>query len=163
MHLCTIAMTPTTTFDARLLVASLNRCIEACIDAQRAYGNAAAMARDGHLKDFFHAREDERGRFVQDLQRAVIAFGAFPENRGTLRGAARRRLMDITRDLVPRHDDHRVMAELLREERAAIDAYEAAMPEARVELMSPDLRVALREQRGAMELAYDELSHRIAA
>lgn len=152
-----------TTADRRLLVAALNRCIEACIDAQRAYGSAAAMARDVALKDFFLSRASERARFTLELQRAVSALGAFPENRGTLRGAARRRLMDLARELEVYHDDHHVIAELLREEHAAIATYDAAVPEARVELMSPDLRVALREQRGAMQIALGQLSDRIAA
>jgi uncharacterized protein (TIGR02284 family) len=149
--------------DHRLVVSALNRCIEACIDAQRAYGIAAATARDPGLKAYFQQRAAERERFAVELQRAVGELGAFPENQGSLRGAARRHLMDLARDLEPSHDDRRVLANLLHEERAALDAYDAALPESRVDLMSPDLRVTLREHRGAMELAHDQLAQRIAA
>ena len=48
----------------RRLVASLNRCIETCIDAERAYSVAAAIARSPELKAWFQAKADERERFV---------------------------------------------------------------------------------------------------
>ena len=149
--------------DRKLLVAALNRCIEACVDAERAYGVAAATVRDAGLKLAFQQRAAERERFVIELQRAVVELGAFPENEGSLKGAARRRLMDFERNIEPVHEDHRVIADLVREERAGIDTYDAALPEARVDRLSPDARVMVREQRAAIELALDELTRRIAA
>lgn len=148
--------------DRPLLVAALNRCIEACIDAQRAYSAASATARDPSLKNVFLAHAGERERFAVDLQRAVSELGAYPENQGTLRGAARRRIVDLRRDLEPAHDDRRVVASLLREEHAALDAYDAALPEARAELLPPDVRVLVREQRSAIELAEGELTRAAA-
>jgi uncharacterized protein (TIGR02284 family) len=153
----------TSSAERSVLVSALNRCIEACIDAQRAYGAAAAMARDAILKTVFQQHADERERFAVELQRAVSALGAYPENQGSLGGAARRRFMDIERDLEPAHDDRRVLADLLREERAALETYDAALPEARVELLAPDARVMLREQRAAMQLAQSDLARRIAS
>ena len=49
-----------------------------------------------------------------DLQRAIASLGGFPENQGSARGAARRRWMDMARNLEPAHDDRHVVAELAR-------------------------------------------------
>ena len=54
-----------------------------------------------------------------------------------------------------------VIASVLREERAAIAVYDATLPEARVETMPIDVRVMLREQRSAMEIASDDLNRRV--
>ncbi len=147
----------------RRLVASLNRCIETCIDAERAYGVAAAIARGPELKAWFQSKADERERFVVELQRAVDDLGAFPENEGSLKGAARRHFMNLARAVEPTHDDHRVIADLLREERAALETYDEAVPEGGTDRMKPDLRVMIREQRAAIRLAQDELSRSTAA
>ena len=147
----------------KLLVAALNRCIEVCIDAERAYAIAAATARDASLKTFLRAQCNERADFVQRLQHAVSELGAFPENEGTTKGALRRRFMDIERGLEPWHDDRRVLADALREERASRDAYERALPAARADEMPIDVRIMLREQRASMELASDELARRLDA
>jgi uncharacterized protein (TIGR02284 family) len=149
------------TLERQRVVAWLNRCIEACVDAERAYGIAAATARDPNLKALFQSREGERAEFVMGLQRAVAELGAFPENQGTARGALRRRWMDLERGLEPVHDDRHVIASVLREERAAMAAYDATLPE--LEDMPLDVRVMLREQRSAMEIAAGELSRRTAA
>ncbi len=149
------------TLERQRVVAWLNRCIEACVDAERAYGIAAATARDPNLKTLFQTREGERGDFVLGLQRAVAQLGAFPENQGTARGALRRRWMDLERGLEPVHDDRHVIANVLREERAAMAAYDATLPE--LEEMPLDVRVMLREQRDAMAIAAGELSRRTAA
>jgi uncharacterized protein (TIGR02284 family) len=147
----------------KLLVAALNRCIEVCIDAERAYAIAAATAREPSLKSFLRAQCNERADFVQRLQRAVGDLGAWPENEGTTKGALRRRFMDIERGLEPWHDDRRVLADALREERAARDAYERALPAARADEMPIDVRIMLREQRASMENASDELARRLAS
>ncbi len=144
-----------------LVVASLNRCIEACVDAERAYGVAAATARDPKLKVLFLTRADERAEFVMGLQRAIAQLGAWPENQGTAKGAIRRRWMDLEHGFERMHDDRRIISNVLREERAAIAVYDAALPEARVETMPIDVRVMLREQRSAMEIASDDLSRRV--
>src|SRR5512144_833505 len=73
------------TLERQRIVAWLNRCIEACVDSERAYGIAAATARDPNLKMLFQSRADERGEFVIGLQHAVTLLGAFPENQGTAR------------------------------------------------------------------------------
>jgi len=147
----------------KLLVASLNQCIEVCIDAERAYAIAAATARDASLKTFLRAQCNERADFVQRLQRAVVELGAYPENEGTTKGALRRRFMDIERGFEPWHDDRRVIADALREERAARDSYDRALPAARADEMPIDVRIMLREQRAAMELASDELGRQLAS
>lgn len=149
------------TLERERVIAWLNRCIEACVDAERAYGIAAATARDPSLKMLFQSRAEERGEFVIGLQHAVSQLGAFPENQGTARGALRRRWMDLERGLEPVHDDRHVIANVLREERAALAAYDATLPE--LEEMPLDVRVMLREQRSAMELAAGELTRRAAA
>lgn len=149
--------------ESKLVVSALNRCIEICIDAERAYAIAAATARDAALKTYLRAQCNERADFVQRLQRAVADLGAYPENEGTTKGALRRRFMDIERGLEPWHDDRRVIADALREERSARDAYERALPVARADEMPIDVRVMLREQRAAMERASDELAQRLAA
>ena len=147
----------------RLLVAALNRCIEACIDAERAYAIAGSTARHPLLKTFLRERSNERAEFVQRLQSVVARLGAYPENEGTAKGAFRRRFMDLERGIEPWHDDRRVIADVLREERAARDAYERALPAARADEMPLDVRIMLREQRGAMERASDELGRWLAA
>jgi uncharacterized protein (TIGR02284 family) len=149
--------------DTTLLITALNRCIEACVDAERAYGIAAAEVRDPSLKSQFQRRADERLAFVIALQDAVRRLGAFPTNQGTFRGAVRRRFMELEQGIEPRHDPHRVLADLLREEQATLDAYRLALPESRVEDMPEDVRVMVREQRGALEIGLAELSHRLAA
>ena len=149
--------------ETKLVVTALNRCIEICIDAERAYAIAAATARDASLKTFLRAQCNERADFVQRLQRAVADLGAYPENEGTTKGALRRRFMDIERGLEPWHDDRRVITDALREERSARDAWESALPAARADEMPIDVRIMLREQRAAMERASDELGQRLAS
>jgi uncharacterized protein (TIGR02284 family) len=145
------------------LIASLNRCIEVCMDSQRAYGVAAAMVRAPSLKALFQSRADERARFVLDLQVAVCKTGGFPVNQGSLKGAVRRRWMDIEQSIEPTHDDYRVMADLVREERTTLDGYNAAMPQTKTDELPEDVRVMVREHRGAFQLALADLSKHLAA
>lgn len=145
------------------IVLSLNKCIEACVDAQRAYGVAAAEARDPSLKTAFQHRADERARFVIALQSFVSKLGAFPENQGSLRGALRRRWMEIEQAIEPAHDDHRVLSDVLREERAALETYSHELPDTLIDELPEDVRVMLREQRGAMHADFEYLSRHLAA
>lgn len=145
------------------IVMSLNQCIEACVDAQRAYAVACAEARAPGLKETFLHRSEERARFVEDLQESIVKLGAFPENQGTLGGALRRRWMDLEQDLEPVHDDRRVMRDVLREERASLAAYRKALSDALVEAMPLDVRVLLREQTAEMQGDLEELVRQLAA
>ena len=145
------------------IVLSLNKCIEACVDAQRTYGVAAVEARDPSLKTAFQHRADERARFVIALQAFVSKLGAFPENQGTLRGALRRRWMEIEQAVEPAHDDNRVLSDLLREERAALETYTHEVSDNLVDQLPEDARVMLREQRGAMQADFEDLARHLAA
>ncbi|HSO39402.1 MAG TPA: PA2169 family four-helix-bundle protein [Labilithrix sp.] len=151
---------PTST-NARALLSSINRCIEAAADAQKGYAVAAADVRDGALKTLFQLRSDERAAFVVALQRAVSELGGWPENQGTVEGALHRAWMEA-RLAVEGRLDRTVLLECERGERAGLKVYEAALWLAS---SNPDVPQRVREtigsQLAAIRDALEDLAKRL--
>lgn len=147
--------------ELRRVATVLNQCIEACIDGQKIYAIAAASVRDPALKELFQHHSDQRSRFVIQLQEALHRMGAAPENEGTFRGGARLRLMEARHALEPRHDDHAVIRQCLRDQEAAVRRYVAAMRLVSASSLPVDVRVLLDEQLGSITLTLEETRHRL--
>ena len=113
-------------YTRRRIITALNTCIEVCTDAQKGYSLAAADARDPTLKTRLLAHVKERADMVRELQDAVTAMNAMPENEGTVRGALHRGFMTARRVMAGR-DDRRIVEECIRGDRAALKGYEAAL------------------------------------
>jgi uncharacterized protein (TIGR02284 family) len=153
-------VTQTPTLDLKGVATVLNACIEACIDGQKTYAIAAANVRDPAMKQMLQHHSDQRATFVVQLQNALRRLGVTPENEGTLRGAARQRLMEARHALEPNHNDYTVLRQCIRDQDVALRRYMAAtrMPMANVPV---DVRVLLDEQLGSISLTLDETRRRL--
>jgi uncharacterized protein (TIGR02284 family) len=111
------------------IVFALNECIETCTDAERGYAAASADVRDIELKRLLHDRSRQRTEFAIALQATIKAIGSFPENQGTLKGAAHRAWLEVRRAL-DGGGDRVVLEECLRGERASLETYQRAFKRA---------------------------------
>ncbi len=142
------------------IVATLNRCIEACLDGEKGYGIAAADVRDRDLKTELIDRARTRGEYAMTLQHLVEKLGAFAENQGTARGALHRGLIDA-RLAIEGRSDLTVLEECLRGEGAALEVYEEALERAEELGATDEIRSTLRSQLVALRADFVELRKRM--
>lgn len=138
------------------LVRSLNTCVQVCIDGQKGYALGSANVRDPKLKDMLMRHANERSEFVKELQVAIEREGRYPENEGTVRGAAHRAWVAAERVLDGR-SDKLMLEECAAGERAGIRDYEVALRRASLEALAPPLRDMLRRQYDSMKAALAEV------
>ncbi len=142
-------------------IAAINACIEACTDGQKAYAIAAANVRAPAIKTLYQSYSDQRAAFALALQDAVRKLGGFPENQGTVRGAARRRIMEMRRGVEFTHDDRVVIQECIRDEQASLRAYETAFRTAPREGLPGDVGQMLDAQYEAILTSIGESKNRL--
>ena len=149
--------------ELRHIAAVLNACIEACIDGQKIYAVAAASVRDPALKEMLQHHSDQRATFVLQLQQALRRLGVTPENEGTFRGGARRRLMEARWALEPRHEDVSLVRQCMRDQEQCVRRYVSAMRLVNAASLPLDVRVLLDEQLASITLTLDETRQRLDA
>jgi uncharacterized protein (TIGR02284 family) len=142
--------------DLQRVAAILNACIEVCIDGHKMYAVAAANVRKESFKRLLQEQSDRRADFVIQLQRALVKMGLTPENEGTLRGEARRSLMEARHALELVHHDDIIVQMCVRDEEAALRQYTSAVHALEHAKLSVDLRVLLDEHFGSVRRTLEE-------
>ncbi len=137
------------------IVYALNACIETCTDGERGYAAASADVRDTELKRLFHDRSRQRTEFAIALQSVITAIGAFPENQGTVKGAAHRAWIEVRRAVD--RGDRMILEECIRGEKSALEAYQRALQRAPLTDMPPDARELVKAQYVAIENSLADL------
>lgn len=140
----------------RELIYALNRCIEACIDGEKGYANAAADVRDETLKSVFHSYSNQRSEFVRALQLTIEALGGFAENQGTARGTAHRGFTEARMALEGRPESV-ALAECERGESKALAIYDRFLTSLPMDTLPAPIRIMLIDQRAAIKLAHDDV------
>ena len=150
-----MSMTISTEGLDRDLVAGLNELIEACTDGEMLYATACAEVQDEALRTVLRGYCSQRAGFVRELQQAIRARGATPENEGTLRGRLHRALLEL-REALEIRKDSLVLEECVHTDRACLAAYErvghklAAAP--------PEIRALLERHVAAMLASLERVS-----
>lgn len=147
---------PVTLEPNRELIYALNRCIEACIDGEKGYANAAADVRDETLKSVFHSYSNQRSEFVRTLQSTIEALGGFAENHGTARGTAHRGFTEARMALEGRPESV-ALAECERGESKALAVYDRFLASLPMDALPAPIRIMLVDQRAAIKLAHDDV------
>ena len=143
------------------VVAALNRCVEAGLDAQKGYATAAADVRDEELKTTLQLRSDERAEFVVALQHAVREMGGWAENHGSLEGTLHRAWIDA-RVAVEGPSDATVLLECERGERRCVAAYDTLLGLAGYNPRLPySLRALIAKQHGVVRACLADLGARL--
>jgi uncharacterized protein (TIGR02284 family) len=142
----------------RLLV-YVEACADACVDAERGFRTAAALALDKTLRSFLEASADERAHLAADLHDAIASFGVDYRPSGSLAGRAHRGFISA-RSMVAR-SDRAILEECERGEREAKRLYTIARHEA-ARIGAPDaVRDLLDSHDRAIEEAHRKLLTRL--
>jgi uncharacterized protein (TIGR02284 family) len=104
----------------------LQHLIEICSDGSQGFRMAAGQVNDPDLRALFAELAAERGRFAADLIPHVQRLGGLTDTEGTAKGAVHRGWMTL-RGLAPGNQDHAIVIEAERGERAALTAYDRAL------------------------------------
>jgi len=142
-----------------VLVASLNKCIESCVDAEKSYGLAAADVRDPSFKKLLLDKSLDRAKFVVELQTAIAKLGAYSENQGSVRGLAQRGWLGL-RKVLEGKDEWMISNECQKAELIALKHYESALEQASIDGASAEVRAMLETQRDAIKATIADLRHR---
>lgn len=148
------------------VIVALNSCVEACIDGEKGYALAAANVRDPMLKVLLRRYAAQRAEFVLALQTVIEGLGGFSENEGTTKGALHRGFTSA-RVAIEGRTDVVILGECERGEVAALEIYDHALDSMPLELLPPQVRILVVDQRAAIKLAHDDitredLKHRLA-
>jgi uncharacterized protein (TIGR02284 family) len=108
------------------VISTLNHLIEACIDREHAYRDAAAAACNADLKDLLQKYERQSAEYAAELQAEVRGLGGEPEAKGTVGGLLTRGWQSL-KGILADCDDASLIAECQRGECAARAEYEAAL------------------------------------
>jgi uncharacterized protein (TIGR02284 family) len=106
----------------------LNDLIEICRDGEYGFKEAAQNVKSSDLKSLFTSIEEDRGRYVAELQHQVRGLGGDPANSGSTAGALHRVWIDIKGTLAGK-DEKSILSECERGEDSAVKAYEEALRE----------------------------------
>ncbi|MDZ7704200.1 MAG: PA2169 family four-helix-bundle protein [Trueperaceae bacterium] len=117
---------PATAEDNRDLIEALNTLIRTCIDGEIGYQEAAEEADHDSYRALFEQYAKERARFASELQGEVKGLGGTPETSGSTSGALHRAWLNV-RDAVTGKGDADIIAECLRGETVALEAYDEAL------------------------------------
>ena len=126
--------------------------VEICKDGERGYRAAAEAVTQPELKELFGELAKERSRFAADLLPHLRRLGGMTDGDGTGAGALHRRWINFKAH-VPGHDDHAIVTEAKRGERAALDAYDDALNGA----LPPTATELIETQREAMHNAVERI------
>jgi uncharacterized protein (TIGR02284 family) len=152
-----VASSPEPTFAKPMIIAALNRCIEACVDGEKGYAIASANIREPSLKRLLAGYSEQRAEFVMALQTEIAKLGSFPENQGTAKGAIHRGFTGA-RVAIEGHTDAVILGECERGELAALATYDDIFAKVPMDSLPAALRILLVDQRALIKLAHDEIT-----
>ena len=108
---------------------TLDHLIEALMDGQKGYRQAADEARDADLKTLFGEYSAQRAGFTGELQSEVSQLGGGePESSGSVTSAIHRGWINLKSSLTSQ-DRHGILAECERGEDSAVKSYREALAE----------------------------------
>jgi uncharacterized protein (TIGR02284 family) len=115
------------------VVATLNRLIEVCQDGDRGYKNAAEHIEHNEIKTVLYRLSQQRALFQAELKDEVRKLGGNPdesdgEDEGTILGNIHRAWINV-KEKFTKNDYEAILEECKRGDRAAYEAYEAALKE----------------------------------
>ena len=110
------------------LIAHLNTLIETCKDGQNGYTTAAEDVKNPAYKTLFSRYAQQRGTFIGILQVEVRHLGGDPEQSGSMIGSLHRGWINLKSALTT-GDEAAILAECVRGEDAAIEAYKTVTAE----------------------------------
>ena len=113
--------------DNQKTISTLNHLIEALMDGQKGYQQAADEARDADLKTLFGEYSAQRAKFAGELQAEVSQLGGGkPESSGSVTSAVHRTWINLKSALTSQ-DRHGILAECERGEDSAVKSYREAL------------------------------------
>ena len=130
----------------------LNVLIETCKDGAMGYETAAEHVADPQLRATFLQLAAERERFASELLPHAQRLGGASTTEGTHLGAWHRRWIDFKSTLT-RHDDHAIVVEVSRGDRATVHAYKDAIDG----LLPPDTRDLVERQYAQFSQEHERL------
>lgn len=131
---------------------TLNALIETCRDGARGFQLAADHVGARDLKEFFAEAARQRDRFAVELVPYAQRLGGSQDAEGTALGAVHRGWMKF-KDAIGNYDEDMIMAEAIRGENAAANAYAKAV----MGVLPPDARPIIDRQYEQIRDAQREL------
>jgi uncharacterized protein (TIGR02284 family) len=115
------------------VVATLNRLVEVCQDGDRGYKNAAEHIEHNEIKTVLYRLSQQRALFGAELKDEVRKLGGNPdesdaEDKGTILGSIHRVWINV-KEKFTKNDLEAILEECKRGDKAAYEAYEAALKE----------------------------------
>ena len=108
-------------------ISTLNNLIQALMDGQKGYQQAADEAQDANLKTLFGEYSAQRAKFAGELQsEAGRLGGGKPESSGSVTSAVHRTWINLKSALTSQ-DRHGILAECERGEDSAVKSYREAL------------------------------------
>ena len=142
--------TNTTTNDD--VISTLNNLIETCKDGQDGFQKAAEGVQNSNLKSSFYEFEQQRARYVGELQTLVRELGGDPETTGSTSATLHRGWINI-KSLVTGQDDEAILNEAERGEDIAKDQYKKAL-----EMSLPaNVTTVIQKQYQEVQAAHDKV------
>jgi uncharacterized protein (TIGR02284 family) len=133
---------------------ALNWLLQAALDSADGFRQAADLARNPEFRALFLARAGEREALATAIGDEVRAAGGEPTTAGSVVGELHQAFTRL-RNLVDRGSDKGLLAELVRNERAAADKFARAADDPR---MPAEAREAAAGARPGLAAAADELA-----
>lgn len=140
---------PATVEDKQDLIEALNTLVRTCVDGEIGYQDAAEEADHDSYRALFEQYAKERARFASELQGEVKGLGGTPETSGSTTGALHRAWLNV-RDAVTGKGDADIIAECLRGETVALEAYDEALDD---DLPGSIMRTLERQRSRVAEIA----------
>ena len=115
------------------VITTLNGLIELCQDGDRGYKNAAEHIEHDEIKTVLYRLSQQRALFQAELKDEVRKLGGNPdekveEDSGTILGNIHRAWINV-KDKLTKNDFEAILEECKRGDKAASEAYEAALKE----------------------------------
>jgi uncharacterized protein (TIGR02284 family) len=143
------------------VVGALNRCIQTCIDGERAFAAAVSDVHDPDIKALFVVLAKQRTDFVFALQGVVEMLGGIPDDDGSTDGTTDRTYSLLVRR-VTRPSDRTVVTHAEKQERRSRATYVAILQDPVLENAPPTVLQMLRRQYDAIRRAHEEMRRKLA-
>lgn len=131
----------------------LNMLIETCKDGAMGFKTAAEHVDNPELRAMFLNLAEERDRFAAELLPYAQRLGGAAASEGTNIGAIHRKWIDLKSALV-RHDDHALVIEASRGDRATVHAYKDAIEG----MLPPEARDVIERQFEVFKTEHEKLT-----
>ena len=140
--------------DHQKTISTLNNLIEALMDGQKGYRQAADEAQDADLKTLFGEYSTQRAKFASELQGEVSQLGGDkPESSGSVTSAVHRTWINLKSALTSQ-DRHGILAECERGEDSAVKSYREALAD---DSLDSSAKSVVQQQHDAVLAAHNAI------